>query len=209
MPNRVIRESLLDSDRYWSVSIEARELFFHLMLLADDVGCVSLAPAMIRRRCFDGAPGQKKIDGLVLQLADVDLIRRYEIDGSAFAFIPRFRQRLQIMKPKCPVPPKELFEDDSHAKSAINKLKDLAINPTVGQQMPNGYATDGQRTESKRIETNHKALDVESPTRELQHPPLQNLFKKFSDQEPDQNRIERNRETARKLAIGEISLTKP
>jgi hypothetical protein len=76
MPNRLIREALLDSGRYWSVTIEARQLFWHLMLLADDFGCVSLAPVFIRRRCFDDSPCTEKVNVLLGQLADADLCER-------------------------------------------------------------------------------------------------------------------------------------
>src|ERR1700694_4308966 len=115
MPSRVIREGLLDSQRYWNVTVEARQLFVHLMLLADDFGLVSLAPVFIRRRAFDDAPSQAKVDKLLEQLHDVDLIRIYEFEGARFGFIPRFGQVLRIDKAKCPMPPPELFKDDRKA----------------------------------------------------------------------------------------------
>lgn len=129
MPSRVIREGLLDSQRYWAVSIEARQLFIHLMLLADDFGLVSLAPVFLRRRCFDNPPPDSKIGKQVGELQDEDLIRVYEIgEGSMparYAFIPRFGQRLRMMRCKHPMPPESLFSDDQDAKQKFNENRHL------------------------------------------------------------------------------------
>ncbi len=96
MPNRLIRESLLDSDRYWSVPIEARELYRHLQLLADDVGCVSLAYAFVRRRCFDCNPSLEKVSMLIGLLQDTDLLRVYEHEGAVWIYpqVPATAQRI-------------------------------------------------------------------------------------------------------------------
>ena len=138
MPNRLVREALLDSDRYWAVTIEARQLFWHLMLLADDFGCVSLAPAFIRRRCFDDGPSQEKIDRLVTQLMDVDLIRVYGDNGARYAFIPRFQQRLKRFTLKHPEPPAAIVNDDDDAKAKFQKIKEDRKEPAAGQQPEGG-----------------------------------------------------------------------
>jgi hypothetical protein len=137
MPTRMVREGLLDSDRYWAVTIEARQLFWHLMLLADDFGCVSLAPAFIRRRCFDDGPSQEKIDRLITQLMDVDLIRVYESNGARYAFIPRFQQRLKRFTLKHPEPAAAVLSGDDDAKAKFKKIRDDADNPAAGQR-PDG-----------------------------------------------------------------------
>ena len=163
MPNRVIRDSILDSERYWGCTIEARELFFHMMLLADDYGCISLAPLMLKRRCFENPPSNDKLASLLSQLCDADLIRRYESNG-AYALIPRFRQRLQIMSPKHPKPPPELYKDDEWLAEQFNKINNKTKNPTVGQhreqQLPNAMsntvAIDLNRSEEKRKEENRR-----------------------------------------------------
>jgi len=135
MPNRIIREGLLDSQRYWSVSNEARLLFVHLMLLADDFGLVSLAPVFVRRRCFDDAPPAARIDKMIEQLHDVDLIRVYQTPRGNFAFIPRFRQRLQRHTLQYPKPPRELYSDDVAAAKIFSNIKDLDENSTDAQPL--------------------------------------------------------------------------
>lgn len=152
MPNRVIRESLLDSSRYWSVSIEARQLFLHLLLLADDFACVSLAPLFLRRRCFDDPPTHERIARLIGELIDADLVRRYEADGAAYGFIPRFRQRLQRSTLKHPAPPKGALEGDTLAQEMFNKISHDPRNPTDDDPLANGEQSERQPPEVKRKE---------------------------------------------------------
>lgn len=122
MPNRIIRESLLDSDRYLGVDEGAQLLFTHLLLLADDFGCLSLAPAFIGRRCFVNRPPDERLNSLIDQLAVADLIRIYEHRGARYAFIPRFRQRLKRETLKNPQPPDELLVDDFDAQEKFRRL---------------------------------------------------------------------------------------
>lgn len=144
----MIREGLLDSERYWSVTIEAQRMFFHMLLLADDFGCISVSPTFLRRRCFSDSPSVERISKLLNELIDVDLIRTYEVDRSCYAFIPRFGQRLQRETLKHPQPNESLYQDDVHALEKFNKIKNKTTNPTVGQPLP----TVGQPPEEKRRE---------------------------------------------------------
>ncbi len=143
MANRLIRDGILDSERYWSVTIEAKLLFFHLMLVADDIGCLSLAPIFVRRHCFDDRPSDEKVAKLLQELADADLVRIYMHDGARYGFIPRFRQRLQRCTLKYPEPPAELLKGDDDAQKKLIKIKHNPPNPTVGQRL----STVGQRCE--------------------------------------------------------------
>lgn len=137
MPSRMIREGVLDSDKYARISDAARLLFFHLMLLADDFGCVSVSAAFLRRRCFYDSPSDERIARLICELVDVDLIRTYEVDRACFAFIPRFRQRLYLSKLKHPMPAESLYSDDVDAVEKFNRFKkDGVKTPVVPPGLP-------------------------------------------------------------------------
>ena len=131
MPNRIIRESILDSARYLELTEGEQLLFIHLMLLADDFGCVSLAPAFLARRAFSERPGLGRMVRMLSALADQDLIRIYEVEGSRFAFIPRFGQRLRQMRLRHPIPPEATLEGDEEAKLRFIEFKSLPSNMTV------------------------------------------------------------------------------
>ena len=67
-------------------------------------------------------------DRLLAMLVDADLVRLYEVAGKRYGFIPKFRQRLQIKRAKCPLPQLALLAGD---EDAINKIKDLGSNPPL------------------------------------------------------------------------------
>lgn len=159
MPNRVIRESLLDSERYWACSIEARELYRHIQLLADDFGCLSIAPAFIGRRCFDTRPTQEKLAGLLQQLSDNDLIRIYEAEGARYAFLPRFGQRLRRMTLKHPKPPSALTKNDPKAVELFKLINERNQVLTDGRLTDDGHMPDPRPAKGKegnRIESESK-----------------------------------------------------
>jgi hypothetical protein len=149
MPTRMVRDTLLDSHHYALLSTEAKLLYIHLLLLADDLGCVGVSETFLRRRAFHDAPSGQKIAALLTELADADMIRCYDVDRACYAFVPRFRQRLQRNTLKHPHPPESLYQDDDHAKDLFNKIKNKNKNPTVGQRLGNGSPTDGQPPEEE------------------------------------------------------------
>ena len=198
MPNRVIRETLLDSERYWGVSQDARQFFFHLMLLADDLGVISLAPVMLRRRCFETPPTDKRLDKLIGELVDVDLIRRFPSASDPdvwFALIPRFRQRLQITKPKFELPPENLIQDDFWLQNKVKEFKDTRPKPTVVQH-PVQHPV--QRPESKRIlETNR-----------IEGKAVNSLLDKHPKKPATDQELEKSRRIAAACASGNLDLAK-
>ena len=115
MPDRVIRDELLTSERYWSVCLEAQQLFVHLLLRCDSLARYSGKNFTIRMACYPGHQRNPEIiEKFLNELNDADLIRLYMVDGERFIFIPRYRQRLRYMNSKYPEPPSE-----------INDIKDL------------------------------------------------------------------------------------
>ena len=137
MPSRIIRDGILDSDKYAQLSDSARLLFFHLMLLADDYGCVHAGATFLRRRAFFDSPNDARIAKLLGELVDVDLIRTYEHEQGCYAFIPRFRQRLDRYKLSHPKPPESLLHGDDHAIEKFSRINQNSENLPTNCQ-PNG-----------------------------------------------------------------------
>jgi hypothetical protein len=115
MPNRILRDSLLDSERYLSLSsAEARLLFVEMLLLADDYGLMPAGWMFISRRTSVGlGKPRAAVEPLLLELADADLIRLYRVDNLStgagwYAYIPRFNNWPRSTKSKWPLPPDEL-----------------------------------------------------------------------------------------------------
>lgn len=135
MPNRMIRDGILESEAVLSLPVEARWLYVTILLSADDVGLFEATPFKLARI----ADVRRELaDRLMTMLADSDLVRLYEVKGKRFGFIPRFGQRLQIKRIKHAAPPDALLSDEP---DTLNKIKDLASKTTVDH----GCASAGQR----------------------------------------------------------------
>ena len=163
MPNRIVRESILDSPRYWSVDEGAELLYMHLLLLADDFGCLSIEFGFIGRRCFMHRPTDARLENLIKQLAGADLIRPYRHRDLHYAFIPRFRQRLKRETLKNPQPPDELLVDDHDAQEKFQRLNGHTRNPAAGG-LPSGGPPASSRAGGREVEVkevNRSAFDVD------------------------------------------------
>ena len=148
MPDRVVRDEILRSERYWSVSIEAQRLFLHLLLVADDLARFSGKNYTIRSACFPGhAIDPQKLENLLSELVDVDLIRVYVVLDERYIFIPRFKQRLRFFNSKYPSPPKE-----------INDIKIEKTDASQTQDGPESDSSPPKRREEKRSEENINPL---------------------------------------------------
>lgn len=143
MPNRLVREGLMESEAVLSLPVEGRWLFVIILLSADDVGLFEATEFKLARR----ADVNRDLAGKLMQmLADADLVRLYEVDKKRYGIIPKFRQRLQIKTSKHPLPPRALYEDDL---DALNKINDLASRTSVGAPVGSGCATVGQPSEAE------------------------------------------------------------
>lgn len=140
MPNRMIRDGLLESEAVLSLPVEARWLYVSILLSADDVGLFEATPFRLARRAD---VRREHADKLLAMLVDGDLVRLYRVDGKAYGFVPRYRQRLQITRLHCPVPPIELLDGD---EDAINKINRLTSKPSVNHGGSQG-TTDGHPPE--------------------------------------------------------------
>lgn len=108
MSDKILRDELLRSHRYRTLSSDTtRLLFIHLLLCADALGnCEATTTAIgdAMGRPVDESTAAKWLS----ELSDVDIIRTYNDDGKRYVHIPRFRQRLRYPKGKHPRPPANL-----------------------------------------------------------------------------------------------------
>lgn len=144
MSDRIIRDELLTSERYWAVSNEAKLLYLHLILNADDTARFSGKNFTLRTACFPSqAMEPAHMERLLDELQTQDLIRLYAIENERFVFIPRFKQRLRFINSKFPEPPKEI-NDLEIKKSDSSQTKDV----------PKSDSSQQKRSEEKRREVN-------------------------------------------------------
>ena len=144
MPDRLLRDELLNSERYWSVSDEAKLLYIHLILSADDTARYSGKNFTLRTRCFSGRGMEtNRMEILLSELVDQDLIRLYFVQDERFIFIPRFKQRLRYYNSKYPEPPIQ-----------INDIDYKKTDSSLTQAIPKTDPSLLKRSEVKRSEEN-------------------------------------------------------
>lgn len=161
MPSRIIRESLLDSDRYNRLpSDSARLLFIHLLLVADDLGNTEASTVFIRRRLMAEESSPKSIDELLSFLESEDLIRLYESGGKRYAHIPRFRQRLRHFKKGNPRPPEGI--EDPEIEAQVSGKRQANDGRTTDERQANDGrpSAEVKRSEEKGREVKKEPAPV-------------------------------------------------
>jgi hypothetical protein len=122
MPNRIVREALLDSDRWLGLRDNtARVCFLAAMLKADDLGNLEGTDARLRRLWRDyGVETDNKVALVLQELADTDLVRVYDVDGKRYLHIPRFRQYIRHIRQRHPASP---WDDTEKIQRLAEKTK--------------------------------------------------------------------------------------
>lgn len=157
MPNRIIRDAILDSERYHGLSSDrARLLFFELLLLADDFGLVPVGAVFLRRKTTALLHASDEVTAKILgELADLDLIRTYEMRGTRYAFLPRFGNAPRAKKPKWPAPP---------AGVGFNEFRDLAEKRIADAKHMHADAQQMRpKTEDRRPKTEGQTFELSAP----------------------------------------------
>lgn len=150
MPDRMVRDELLTSERYWGCSPEARNLFISILLSADDCARYTGSNFALRTKCMAGSIDSERLEKLLMELIDCDLVRAYQHENARYLFVPRFRQRLRFTKSKYPDPPIEI-NDLSENKSDSSQTQD-------GRKSDSSQTQDGRSEEKRREEKRSKSL---------------------------------------------------
>jgi hypothetical protein len=141
MPQRLIRDGLLDSEAVLSVTVEARWLYVTIILSADDLGLFEATPFRLARIADLKREHAEK---LVQQLIDVDLIRTYQVGRRQLGFIPKFGQRLQIKRAKHPLPERSLLADDPDALLKVDELLRLSTKEKSPNNQRHNIKSNGE-----------------------------------------------------------------
>ena len=140
MPNRIIREGLLDSEAIARAGEPAEVLFTRLLLVADDFGRFDGRLTVICRRCWpNGGPQEESVRERLKALAMHGLVVMYEADGKPYLFVPNFKQRSRATKSKYPPPPVGNLLG-SEANLSTGEKTPLEQNPNLLNELQN----DGQ-----------------------------------------------------------------
>lgn len=108
MPNRVIRESICDSETINQLTPIEEVTFYRLLVTADDYGCFDARESVVKSRLFPLKDNMKAQDvkKLLTRLAEVGLISLYTVGGKPYLCVNKWteHQRLRVSRHKYPTP---------------------------------------------------------------------------------------------------------
>lgn len=109
MPNRILREGILTSERVDALQNWASEVFYRrLHSVVDDFGRYYANPSLLRAACYPLRLDKVSNADIGKWLSDCEsaaLVSTYEIDGKRFLQLRDFRQQRRAQVSKYPPPP--------------------------------------------------------------------------------------------------------
>ncbi len=107
MPNRILREGILTSERVAALSWQSEVFYRRLMSVVDDYGRYFAKPMALRAACFPMQLDRVKdadIEKWLAEGTENHLLRLYDVEGTTFLELLDFRQQVRAKKSKYPDP---------------------------------------------------------------------------------------------------------
>ena len=123
MPNRVVRESILDSDRVNQLSWASEVFYRRLMSIVDDFGRCDARSEILRSKLYPlrlGVVSSSDIVKWLDECSGAGLIRRYTISSREYLEILDFNQTVRIKKGKVPAPDSDCKQMHADATQMIS-----------------------------------------------------------------------------------------
>lgn len=109
MPNRIIKETIHDSEDVNKMTDFQFRLWVNLIAYVDDYGRGDARPAIIKGKCFPlrDRLTNKDIEAALKALAGIGCVGLYEVDGKPYLYFPTWEshQRVRQKVSKYPAPP--------------------------------------------------------------------------------------------------------
>lgn len=116
MPNRILREGILTSERVNLLSWEEEVFYRRLMSVVDDFGRYSAHPSLLRAALYPlklDTVRDANMERLLTSVEQARLVRVYEVAGKRFLEMLDFKQQVRAKDSKYPPPP----SNDVHTHS--------------------------------------------------------------------------------------------
>lgn len=148
MPTRMIREAILNSERFLSLPDNTeRVCYVACLLTADDRGNLEGGSGHLVRLWRDfGVDDVEKAERVLESLAGQDLARAYEKGGKRYVHLPRFGQRMRSFKRACPASPWCDGEQKEPSKSAESTESCQQLAASRGVSRPKRSEEKGSNT---------------------------------------------------------------
>jgi hypothetical protein len=125
MPNRIIREGWIDSERINQIDAAEERFYLRLCLKADDFGRYPAHPTLLKSTLFPLRDDVRNTDipRWIAACEKAGLVRCYEVASKRYIEIDNFRQRTRSEESKYPAPPNDGLPsgacqtDDGHPRT--------------------------------------------------------------------------------------------
>ena len=108
MPNRMLKESILSSEKFNSLTWFEQSTYIRLILLADDYGRLDGRDVILKSYCYplDDKVTRSAISKAISHMVNVGLLQKYEVNNKPYLCFPNFGkyQRLRSKTSKYPAP---------------------------------------------------------------------------------------------------------
>ena len=139
MPNRLLKEGIVDSSAIDALTPEEEVFFYRLLVVADDYGRMDARIPILKSKCFPLKEQPKmleKIAAHLLSLVRQDLVLCYQVDSKPYLQILKWEQRIRS-KEKYPSPENSDLDVDCQTDDS-NPLTDDRLGMGLGKGMGKG-----------------------------------------------------------------------
>ena len=157
VPNRILREGIIDSRTMNSMTEEAEFYYRRLISIVDDFGRVEADPEMLRVKCFPRRLEQWPVARLESAMAetskcrtddDLPLVSYYRVGPKSYLQVNNFGQRLRAEKSKYP-PPGGHHVADIGPQSADIRPHSADIGPQFAASRAQAQSESNAESESE------------------------------------------------------------
>lgn len=119
MPNRILKDSICQSEKIDVLSDAAECLYYRLMVQCDDYGTYKADPRIVKSMCYPlkDTMTTAKAEKLLNELIDAGLIMPYEAEGKRFLYFLNWTKHQQIKNKRSKYPmPSDSDIEEYHSK---------------------------------------------------------------------------------------------
>lgn len=151
MPNRIIREGWLDSERVNQLDAKGESFFLRLCLRADDFGRFTANPQLLKSSLFPLRDDARNAD-MTRQLAACEkagLLRCYSVENKRYLEIVDFRQQRRAVASKFPDPPDGVQTTSERVARAQHKRSTCVADAQHMHTKAESYSESNAKAESE------------------------------------------------------------
>jgi len=165
MPDRIIRDEILLSDRWIDLPTDSHRLIYAALLLrADDYGNLEGGPRRLYRWMHGFSQIKSEADSIKLMsdLQDAEMVMRYTVSDKEYWHIMRFKNSRWYWKRECPQSP---YPDDTtnEEKQRPKENRNTHVSNTLPTRREGVGVGVGEGLENKKNKTTARAAPFVLP----------------------------------------------